>query len=117
MIALEPLGDRAFVARFDTEDRAAGWSRTVRSAALPGVLDVVLAYRSVAVFADPDRADLDFLAAELSAFPADDFSVVAPGRTHRVPVLYDGPDLAGSRRGWAGRSRTWSASTTAASTP
>src|SRR5437016_96365 len=51
-IELEPLGDRAYLAHFATERAAAGWAGVVRDGHWPGVTDVVLAYRTVAVFAD-----------------------------------------------------------------
>ncbi|HMB07503.1 MAG TPA: allophanate hydrolase subunit 1 [Isosphaeraceae bacterium] len=92
MIALDPLGDRAFLARFATEDDAARWAGAVRARAWPGVVDVVLAYQTVALFADPDRVDLDDLEARLRALtPAADAR--APGVLLRLPVLYDGDDL------------------------
>jgi KipI family sensor histidine kinase inhibitor len=92
VISLEPRGDRAFLARFDGEDEARGWNFAVRDADLPGVLDVVLAYRSVAVFADPDRTDLDALAGTLEAIGSDPASE-DEGRIVTIPVLYDGEDL------------------------
>jgi KipI family sensor histidine kinase inhibitor len=56
------------------------------------VTDVVLAYRSVAVFADPEMLDLADLESRLAASePADDVHV--SGTLHVIPVLYDGPDL------------------------
>ena len=36
MIALEPLGDRAFLARFATEREAARWVAAVRARGFPG---------------------------------------------------------------------------------
>jgi KipI family sensor histidine kinase inhibitor len=93
MTRIEPLGDRAFLARFADEAAAAGWVEAVRSAGREGIDEVVLAYDSVAVFADPDRVDLDRLEAWLRgvhAPPADP----AAGRLVRLPVLYDGDDLA-----------------------
>ncbi len=60
-IALEPLGDRALLARFGTEREAARWVAAVRAGGFCGVTDVVLAYRSAAVFADPEKTDLDAL--------------------------------------------------------
>ncbi|WP_165235324.1 5-oxoprolinase subunit B family protein [Aquisphaera insulae] len=92
MVAIEPLGDRAFLAHFADEQGAARWATAVRTAHLDGVTDVVLAYRSAAVFADPDRADLDELEGVLSSFrPSAEGGL--PSRLHVVPVLYDGPDL------------------------
>jgi KipI family sensor histidine kinase inhibitor len=91
-LELEPLGDRAFLARFPTEDAARAWAATVRDAGFQGVDDVVLAYRSTAVFADPDRCDLDGLERALRAVEPGPIDASA-GARHVVPVLYDGPDL------------------------
>lgn len=93
-IAIEPLGDCAYLSHFDDERSAAGWSAAVRDRRWPGVTDVVLAYRSVAVFADPDRVDLDDLHARLRALVVDPAGPADAGRLLEIPVLYDGPDLA-----------------------
>jgi KipI family sensor histidine kinase inhibitor len=92
MTDLEPLGDRAFLARFATEDEAARWARSVRRLGWPGLVDVVLAYRSVAVFADPERVDPEGLADRLRPIAAEEAGPT-PGATIRLPVLYDGEDL------------------------
>jgi KipI family sensor histidine kinase inhibitor len=93
MIDLGPLGDRAWLARFATEEAAARWAEGVRRQAWPGVVDVVLAYQSAAVFADPDATDLDLLESRLRT--------LEPGPTGRptgklveLPVFYNGEDLA-----------------------
>jgi KipI family sensor histidine kinase inhibitor len=92
MIALDPLGDRAFLARFANEDDAARWAGAVLARAWPGVVDVVLAYQTVAVFGDPDRLDLDDLESRLRRLrPEDDPR--ASGLLLSIPVLYDGDDL------------------------
>jgi KipI family sensor histidine kinase inhibitor len=93
MIALEPLGDRAFLARFATEDEAARWVAAARARDWPGVADVVLAYQTAAVYADPDRIDLADLEARLRALAPGEEGRGA-GRLIRLPVLYDGADLA-----------------------
>lgn len=93
MIALEPLGDRAFLARFATEAQARGWAELVRDRKFVGVVDVVLAYRGVAVHADPVRVDLETLGRQLAAIRADGIKERA-GKLIVVPVLYDGEDLA-----------------------
>ncbi len=92
MIALDPLGDRGLLARFASEAEARGWSAAVTAAKFPGVLDVVLAYRTVGLFADPERVDLDRLASELAALEAPPGWQDA-GRLVEIPVLYDGEDL------------------------
>src|SRR4051812_20296572 len=98
-IALDPLGDRAFLARFTAERTAAGWAEAVRDRGWPGVTDVVLAYRAVAVFADPDRVDLPALESDLRTIVIDaaEGPGAGPSRTGKrlvIPVLYDGADLA-----------------------
>jgi KipI family sensor histidine kinase inhibitor len=89
---LEPLGDRAFLARFSTEELAGGWAKAVRARQWSGVTDVVLAYRSVAVFADPERTDLPTLQAQLATVVAAKDSK-AEGKRLIIPVLYAGADL------------------------
>jgi KipI family sensor histidine kinase inhibitor len=91
-IELEPLGDRAFLAHLCNERAAAGWAAAVRARRSQGVTDVVLAYQSVAVFADPDQVDLVALEASLRD--------VVPCRDERpygkqviIPVLYNGADM------------------------
>jgi KipI family sensor histidine kinase inhibitor len=92
MTDVVPLGDRAFLGRFPTESEAARWAEAVRRLESPGVTDVVLAYQSVGVFADPDRAVLDDLWRRLEALePAS--AGPTEGAVVRVPVLYDGDDL------------------------
>ncbi len=89
---IEPLGDRAFLAHFSTEHAAACWAAAVRDRERLGVIDVVVAYRSVAVFAGPDQVDLGELEARLSliAFTSKNR---ADGKRVVIPVLYDGADL------------------------
>jgi KipI family sensor histidine kinase inhibitor len=93
MLCLGPLGERAFLAQFATEDEAAQWTEAVRREQWQGVLDVVLAYQSAAVFADPDAVDLALLEDRLRSLevPKDERP---PGALVRLPVLYDGDDLA-----------------------
>jgi KipI family sensor histidine kinase inhibitor len=93
MIGLGPLGDRAFLARFATEDEAARWVAAVRGRGWPGVEDVVLAYQTAAVHADPDRIDLAELEGRLRTLEAAEPGR-GEGRLIAVPVLYDGADLA-----------------------
>lgn len=89
---LAPLGDRAFRARFPDERAAALWAAAAISRGWIGVVDVVPAYRDVAVFADPDLIDLDDLEQRLRDLaPARDHA--RDGRLLTIPVLYDGPDL------------------------
>jgi KipI family sensor histidine kinase inhibitor len=89
---IEPLGDSAFLAHFAGEEPARRWAAAVRAGQWQGIRDVVLAYRSVAVFADPEQADLLELESRLGAVEATGESQTACRRL-LIPVLYDGADL------------------------
>lgn len=91
-IELLPLGDRAWLVKFASDGEAAGWVEAVRAAGFEGVMETVLAYRDAAVFIDPDRVDPEQLAERLERLPWSPLSA-GSGREHRLPVLYDGPDL------------------------
>jgi inhibitor of KinA len=92
MVCLEPLGEHAWLARFETEEQAWRWSEAVRVGGEADVADVVLAYRSVAVIARPESPDLDGLAGRLTRVrPLSRRRAEPPA--HLVPVLYDGEDL------------------------
>jgi KipI family sensor histidine kinase inhibitor len=90
--SLEPLGDRAFLAKFGTEVDAGAWSAAVRDRCWPGVIDVVLAYQAVAVFADPDQVDLVDLETRLRVLVPDS-EPRGHGKRVAIPVLYNGADL------------------------
>lgn len=93
MIDLEPLGENAWIARFPDEAHAAGWGAMVRQRAIPGVLDVITAYRSVAVLVDWEHHDPADIRAWLREIPLR-IDETEPGRLHVIPTLYDGADLA-----------------------
>ncbi|HEV3162497.1 MAG TPA: allophanate hydrolase subunit 1, partial [Isosphaeraceae bacterium] len=93
MMALEPLGDRAFLARFRSEAEAYAWAIAVRARAWHGVLDVVLAYQTAAVFADPDEVELDILEDRLRAVVVSRSAERSGGKRITLPVLYNGEDL------------------------
>ena len=68
------------------------WADALRAAGREGVTDVVAAYRTAAVFADPETTDL----AELECWLRAVVPIETPAMTGRrfvVPVLYDGADL------------------------
>lgn len=92
MVVLEPLGDRGFLARFASETEASAWAAAVRERRWPSVLDVVLAYQSAAVFADPDQVDLEVLERDLTALPPKPQTRDSDNLV-KIPVLYDGSDL------------------------
>jgi inhibitor of KinA len=90
---LEPLGDQAILARFETEEAAAQWAHAVRAAAPAWVVDIVPAYFTVAVFFD--AAQIRFREAEawLATVPIGVRNVNV-GRSFIIPCCYEmGPDL------------------------
>lgn len=91
-LAIEPLGDRAFLARFSSEPVARSWAGAVRDRRWPGVTDVVLAYQTVAVFADPQRIELFELEEQLERV-APIADIDEHGKCVKIPVLYHGADL------------------------
>ena len=92
MPRIEPLGDRALLATFDTEQAAASWAASVQAQNWPAIVDILPAYRSVAVFPDPDSVDWNELERQLSLIEAEPGNAVV-GRSIELPVLYDGIDL------------------------
>jgi KipI family sensor histidine kinase inhibitor len=96
-----PLGDAAFLLRLDTHasvasaQRAAGLAEAIRAEALAGVREVVAAGASVAVYYDPLAPDAARLEQHLRVIAAHATEVppFADGRTHEIPVRYDGADL------------------------
>jgi KipI family sensor histidine kinase inhibitor len=89
---IEPLGDSAFLAHFAGEEKARAWAVAVRAVRSPEIRDVVLAYRSVAVFAEAEQVDLRELESRLRAVKSTAESR-ALGRPLVIPVRYDGADL------------------------
>jgi KipI family sensor histidine kinase inhibitor len=89
---IEPLGDSAFLAHFADEERARGWAGAVKTQQWAGIRDVVLAYRSVAVFAEAEQVDLVELETRLRAIRSS-VETRALLRPLVIPVLYDGADL------------------------
>ena len=101
MTRIREAGDAALVADLGdvidagTNRRAIGLADRVRAAGVAGVRDVVPTFRSVAVYFDPLRTDVDALRALLHPRPQDDEE--RPARPPvEIPVEYggeSGPDL------------------------
>jgi len=91
---LEPLGDQALIARFESESAALGFAQTLRRQSWDWLFDVVPAYRSVGIFFDADQIRLAEVKTHLNGL------LIAPeiasirSRLHRLPCCYErGPDL------------------------
>jgi KipI family sensor histidine kinase inhibitor len=98
-VRTHPLGDSALLAELGTRlDTALNTRAIALAAALKKRRDVrqaIAAYASVTVHFDPEQISHDALAAAIRRLATKRPPMAEPGRLHRIPVVYDGPDLAG----------------------
>src|SRR6267378_5508733 len=96
-VRTHPLGDTALLAELGTRIDTALNTRAIALAnALRKRRDVrqaVAGYASVTVHFDPDQTTHDALAAAINRLASKRPPMAEPGRLHRIPVVYDGPDL------------------------
>jgi inhibitor of KinA len=96
-VRLHPLGDAALLAELGTRlDTALNTRAIALAAALKKRRDVrqaVAGCASVTVHFDPDQTTHDALGAAIKRLAGKRPPVEEPGRLHRIPVAYDGPDL------------------------
>lgn len=97
-VKVQPLGDAALLAELGTRlDTAINTRAIALAAALKKRRDVryaVAAHASVTVQFDPEQITHDAMATAIRRLAARRPPVEEPGRLHRIPVVYDGPDLA-----------------------
>ena len=97
-VRIHPLGDTALLAelgsRLDTalNTRAIGLAAALRKRR--DVRQAVAGYASVTVHFDPEQTTHESLGAAIKRLAAKRPRMAVPGRLHRIPVVYDGPDLA-----------------------
>jgi KipI family sensor histidine kinase inhibitor len=92
MISLQPLGDRAVLAHFDAENDALRWAAAVRRLPPLGCVDVVQAYRSVAVFFDLEQTTFAVVVDALNELTKGGIPDVAvDARLHEIPCCYEFP--------------------------
>jgi inhibitor of KinA len=98
---LSLLADQAVTAGFDTLEETLGFADRLRRAALPGVVDVVQSFRTVAAFVDPAAGELEAVRAAMASLarpgeaPAPSQPEGTALRRHAIPCCYEhGPDLA-----------------------
>ena len=96
-VRVHPLGDTALLAELGTRlDTALNTRAIALAAALQRRRDVrraVAGHGTVTVQFDPDQITLDALAVAIARLARKRPPVEEPGRLHRIPVVYDGPDL------------------------
>ena len=97
-VRIYPLGDTALLAELGTRlDTALNTRAIALAAALQKRRDVrraVAGHGAVTVQFDPDQVTHDALGAAIRRLARKRPPVEEPGRLHRIPVVYDGPDLA-----------------------
>ena len=96
-VHIHPLGDTALLAELGSRlDTALNTRAIALAAALKKRRDVrqaVAAHGTVTVQFDPDQITLDALSVSIRRLATKRPPMEEPGRLHRVPVVYDGPDL------------------------
>jgi KipI family sensor histidine kinase inhibitor len=96
-VRIHPLGDTALLAELGTRlDTALNTRAIALAAALKKRRDVrqaVAGYTGVTVHFDPDQTTVDALGAAIKRLAAKRPPMAEPGRLHRIPVVYEGPDL------------------------
>jgi KipI family sensor histidine kinase inhibitor len=88
---VRPFGESAFLVELDGPEAAQGLRRALNADPISGVTGLVPGRSSLLVEFDGLQVDPDALAAELAAAKP---AATAGGRVRRIPVVYDGPDLA-----------------------
>lgn len=88
-----PYGDRALLLEVDDPDRVAGVRRALEAAPLPGQRELVPAARTVLVLLDRPPTERDVAAVRRLPAVVAGPDAAAPQVT--LPVVFDGPDLAG----------------------
>jgi inhibitor of KinA len=90
MLSLQPLGDQAVLASFTAESDATRWAAAVRRLAQPWLVDVVQAYRTVAVYFDLDQTTLAAVTRTLGTLTREDIPDIAVERClHHIPCCYE----------------------------
>jgi KipI family sensor histidine kinase inhibitor len=96
-VRVHPLGDTALLAELGTRlDTALNTRAIALAAALKKRRDVhqaIAGYASVTVHFDPEQTTYDALSAAVKRLATKRPPMDEPGRLHRIPVVYDGPDL------------------------
>jgi KipI family sensor histidine kinase inhibitor len=96
-VTVHPLGDTALLAELGARlDTAINTRAIALASALKKRRDVrqaVAGTASVTVQFDPDQTSLEAMAAAIRRLAAKRPPVEEPGRLHRIPVVYDGPDM------------------------
>ena len=90
MRSFQPLGDQAVLASFAAEDDALRWAAAVRRLAAPWLVDIVQAYRAVAVYFDLEQTTLAAVTRTLDDLAHASLpDVSTETRLHEIPCCYE----------------------------
>jgi KipI family sensor histidine kinase inhibitor len=96
-VRTHPLGEATLLAELGTRlDTALNTRAIALAAALKKRRDVrqaIAGYSTVTVHFDPDQTSHDALTTAIRRLASRRPPMAEPGRLHRIPVVYDGPDL------------------------
>ena len=96
-VRTHPLGDAVLFAELGTRiDTALNTRAIALASALKKRRDVrqaIAGYASVTVHFDPEQTTHDALVAAIQRLASKRPPMAEPGRLHRIPVVYDGPDM------------------------
>lgn len=96
-VRIHPLGDAALLAELGTRlDTALNTRAIALASALKKRRDVrqaMAGYATVTVHFDPDQTTWEALATAIKRLASRRPPMEEPGRLHRIPVVYDGPDI------------------------
>lgn len=90
---IRPFGEAALLVELGSPERAQALAASLRAAPIDGVVEAVPGLESVLVELSQPGADPDALVAALEDRLASLDIAPGLGRSHVIPVVYDGPDL------------------------
>ena len=96
-VRTHPLGEAALLAELGTRlDTAINTRAIALATALKKRRDVrqaIAGYAAVTVHFDPDQTTHEALTSAIKRLASKRPPMAEPGRLHRIPVVYDGPDM------------------------
>ncbi len=91
---IRPFGEAALLVELGSPEHAQALAASLRAAPIDGVVEAVPGLESVVVELTQPGLDTDALVPALEDRLASLDVEPGPGRSHVIPVVYDGPDLA-----------------------
>jgi KipI family sensor histidine kinase inhibitor len=92
---IRPFGEAALLVELGSPERAQALAASLRATPIRGMVEAVPGLETVLVELSQPGANPDAVVPALEDRVASLGVAVEPGRAHVIPVVYDGPDLAG----------------------